>query len=105
MFVLACDLRFAPRKNTVLGRWKVGVGVVPGDGPMARILVADDLDGPRAEQYAYVNRLIADARHPTAGDRRVLAGRDARPIPFNPYATGACHARQHRDPFVPGKLS
>jgi enoyl-CoA hydratase/carnithine racemase len=24
------------------------------------ILVADDLNGPRAEQYGYVNRLIAD---------------------------------------------
>ena len=24
------------------------------------LLVADDLDGPRAEQYGYVNRLIAD---------------------------------------------
>jgi len=47
--------------------------VVPGGGPMARLsrlvgrgraleilLVADDLDGPRAEQYGYVNRVIAD---------------------------------------------
>ena len=46
----------------------------PG-GPMARLsrlvgrgraleilLVADDLDGPRAEQYGYVNRVIADDR-------------------------------------------
>src|SRR5436189_64543 len=24
------------------------------------LLIADDLDGPRAEQYGYVNRLIAD---------------------------------------------
>ena len=52
---------------------EVGVGVVPGGGPMARLshlvgrgraleilLVADDLDGPRAEQCGYVNRLIAD---------------------------------------------
>ena len=72
-FVLACDLRFASRENTLLGQWEVGVGVVPGGGPMARLsrlvgrgraleilLVADDLDGPRAEQYGYVNRLIAD---------------------------------------------
>jgi enoyl-CoA hydratase/carnithine racemase len=72
-FVLACDLRFASRENTVLGQWEVGIGVVPGGGPMARLprlvgrgraleilLVADDLDGPRAEQYGYVNRLIAD---------------------------------------------
>ncbi len=71
--MLACDLRFASRENTLLGQWEVGVGVVPGGGPMARLsrlvgrgraleilLVADDLDGPRAEQYGYVNRLIAD---------------------------------------------
>ncbi len=74
-FVLACDLRFASRENTLLGQWEVGVGVVPGGGPMARLsrmvgrgraleilLLADDLDGPRAEQYGYVNRLISDDR-------------------------------------------
>jgi enoyl-CoA hydratase/carnithine racemase len=72
-FVLACDLRFASRENAVLGQFEVGTGVVPGGGPMARLsrlvgrgraleilLVADDLDGPRAEQYGYVNRVIAD---------------------------------------------
>ena len=74
-FVLACDLRFASRENTLLGQFEVGIGVVPGGGPMARLprlvgrgraleilLVADDLDGPRAEQYGYVNRVIADDR-------------------------------------------
>jgi enoyl-CoA hydratase/carnithine racemase len=74
-FVLACDLRFASRENTLLGQWEVGIGVIPGGGPMARLsrlvgrgraleilLVADDLDGPRAEQYGYVNRVIADER-------------------------------------------
>ena len=74
-FVLACDMRFASRENTVLGQFEVGSGVVPGGGPMARLarlagrgraleilLVADDLDGPRAEQYGYVNRAIADDR-------------------------------------------
>jgi enoyl-CoA hydratase/carnithine racemase len=72
-FVLACDLRFASRENTLLGQFEVGIGVVPGGGPMARLarlvgrgraleilLVADDFDGPRAEQYGYVNRLVAD---------------------------------------------
>jgi enoyl-CoA hydratase/carnithine racemase len=72
-FVLACDLRFGSRENTLLGQFEVGTGVVPGGGPMARLsrlvgrgraleilLVADDVDGPRAEQYGYVNRLIAD---------------------------------------------
>jgi enoyl-CoA hydratase/carnithine racemase len=72
-FVLACDLRFASRENTLLGQFEVGTGVVPGGGPTARLprlvgrgraleilLVADDFDGPRAELYGYVNRVIAD---------------------------------------------
>jgi enoyl-CoA hydratase/carnithine racemase len=74
-FALACDLRFASREKTLLGQFEVGIGVVPGGGPMARLarlvgrgrsleilLVADDLDGPRAERYGCVNRLIADDR-------------------------------------------
>ena len=74
-FALACDLRFASRENARLGHSEVGAGVGPGGGPMARLsrlvgrgraleilLVADDLDGPRAEQYGYVNRAIADDR-------------------------------------------
>jgi enoyl-CoA hydratase/carnithine racemase len=74
-FVLACDLRFASRENTILGQFEVGIGVPPGGGPMARLprlvgrgraleilLVADDLDGPRAERYGYVNRAIDDDR-------------------------------------------
>src|SRR6478735_2765874 len=55
-FVMACDLRFASRENTLLGQFGVGIGVVPGGGPTARLvrlvgrgraleilLVADDL--------------------------------------------------------------
>src|SRR3954470_11745632 len=74
-FVLACDLRFASRENAVLGQFEVGTGVVPGGGPAARLprlvgrgraleilLVGDDLDGPRAAQYGYVNRVIDDDR-------------------------------------------
>jgi enoyl-CoA hydratase/carnithine racemase len=72
-FVLACDMRFASHENTLLGQFEVGTGLVPGGGPMARLsrlvgrgraleilLVADDFDGPRAAQYGYVNRTVAD---------------------------------------------
>src|SRR5271154_1245089 len=88
-FVLACDLRFASRENTLLGQFEVGTGVVPGGGPMARLarlvgrgraleilLVADDFDGPRAERYGYVNRLIADAE--LDGEVEAIAARLAR---------------------------
>jgi enoyl-CoA hydratase/carnithine racemase len=72
-FALAADLRFASRENALIGQFEVGAGFVPGGGPTARLprlvgrgralevlLVADDLDGPRAELYGYVNRTIAD---------------------------------------------
>ena len=72
-FVLACDLRFASRENASFGQFYVSSSVIAGGGPMARLsrlvgraraleilLVADDLDGPRAERYGFVNRAIAD---------------------------------------------
>jgi enoyl-CoA hydratase/carnithine racemase len=72
-FVLACDLRFASRENSRLGRFEVETELVSPGGPIARLprlvgrgraleilLVGDDLDGPRAELYGYVNRAIAD---------------------------------------------
>jgi enoyl-CoA hydratase/carnithine racemase len=81
-FVLACDLRFASRENTLLGHVEIGAGAVLRGGPTARLsrlagrgralellLVADDLDGPRAEQYGYVNRVIADDRLDAEVDR------------------------------------
>ncbi|MGS0685158.1 enoyl-CoA hydratase/isomerase family protein [Nakamurella sp. GG22] len=72
-FVLACDLRFASRENTLLGRFELGVGATTGGlASLSRLvgraraleilLLTDDLDGPRAERYGYVNRLIADDR-------------------------------------------
>ena len=36
-FVLACDIRFASREKAVLGQFEVGIGAVPGGGPMARL--------------------------------------------------------------------
>lgn len=72
-FALACDMRFASREKAVLGQFEVGVGAVPGGGPMARlpgligrgralevVLGADDFDGELAERYGYVNRALPD---------------------------------------------
>ena len=88
-FALACDLRFASRENAVLGHFEVGAGLVPGGGPMARLsrlvgrgraleilLVADDFDGTRSEQYGYVNRAIAD--HELDAEVDAIASRLAR---------------------------
>src|ERR1700736_4527343 len=73
-FVLACDMRFASRENTLLGQPEVGVGLHPGGGGAERlpylvgrgraleiILGANDFDGDTAERYGYVNRALPDA--------------------------------------------
>jgi enoyl-CoA hydratase/carnithine racemase len=73
-FVLACDMRFASRENTLLGQPEVGVGVHPGGGGAERlphlvgrgraleiVLGANDFDGDTAERYGYVNRSLPDA--------------------------------------------
>src|SRR6202163_3664888 len=36
-FILACDMRFASRENTLLGQPEVGVGVNPGGGATERL--------------------------------------------------------------------
>lgn len=72
-FVLACDMRFASRENTLLGHPEVGVGLHPGGGGTERlpplvgrgrafeiVLGADDFDGDTAAQYGYVNRALPD---------------------------------------------
>lgn len=71
-FVLATDIRFAS-ENAVLGQFEVGVGAVPGGGPMARLgrlvgrgraleilLGGDDIPASLAAEYGYVNRVIPD---------------------------------------------
>jgi len=71
---LACDMSFASREKAILSQWEVGVGLVPGGGPMARLprlmgrgralevlLGADDIKGDLAELYGYVNRSLPDA--------------------------------------------
>ena len=74
-FALACDLRFASRERARLGQFEIGVGAVPGGGPMARlsrmvgrgraleiVLSGDDFPGELAERYGYVNRAFPDAQ-------------------------------------------
>src|SRR5256712_11364432 len=95
-FVLACDMRFASRENTLLGQPEVGVGLHPGGGGTERlphlvgrgraleiILGANDFDGDTAERYGYVNRALpgaeldgfvdALARRIASFDRRAIA--------------------------------
>jgi len=71
---LACDMSFASREKALLSQWEVGVGMVAGGGPMARLpqligrnralevlLGSEDLRADQAEAYGYVNRALPDA--------------------------------------------
>ena len=71
---LACDMSFASREKAILSQWEVGVGMVAGGGPMARLprligrnralevlLGSDDIGGDLAQAYGYVNRSLPDA--------------------------------------------
>ncbi len=71
---LACEMSFASREKAILSQWAVGVGMVAGGGPMARLprqigraralevlLGSDDIRGDLAEAYGYVNRSLPDA--------------------------------------------
>jgi enoyl-CoA hydratase/carnithine racemase len=94
-FVLACDMRFASRENTLLGQPEVGVGVNPGGGGTERlpllvgrgraleiVLGANDFDGDTAERYGYVNRALPDMELDSFVDvlARRIASFDRRPI-------------------------
>src|SRR5882762_3726080 len=70
---LACDMAFISRERGLLSQWEVGVGMVAGGGPMARLprqmgrqralevlLSSDDIGGDLAESYGYVNRSLPD---------------------------------------------
>jgi len=94
-FVLACDMRFASRENTVLAQVEVGSGVHPGGGGTERlphlvgrgraleiIIGSDDFDGETAERYGYVNRAVPDATLDEFVDKlaRRIATFDRRPM-------------------------
>jgi enoyl-CoA hydratase/carnithine racemase len=70
---LACDMSFASREKTIISQWEVGVGMVAGGGPMARLpeligrnralevlLSSEDLRADQAEAYGYINRALPD---------------------------------------------
>jgi enoyl-CoA hydratase/carnithine racemase len=71
---LACDMSFASREKTIISQWEVGVGMVAGGGPMARLprligrnralevlLSSEDIGAEQAEAYGYINRALPDA--------------------------------------------
>ena len=71
---LASDMTFVSREKAVLSQWEVGIGLVAGGGPMARLprlmgrgralevlLSSDDIGGDLAAAYGYVNRSLADS--------------------------------------------
>jgi enoyl-CoA hydratase/carnithine racemase len=71
---LACDMSFASREKAIISQWEVGVGMVAGGGPMARLprligrnralevlLSSEDLRADQAEAYGYINRALPDA--------------------------------------------
>jgi enoyl-CoA hydratase/carnithine racemase len=71
---LACDMSFASREKAIFSQWEVGVSLVAGGGPMARLprlmgrnralevlLSSEDIRGEQAEAYGYVNRALPDA--------------------------------------------
>jgi enoyl-CoA hydratase/carnithine racemase len=71
---LACDMSFASLEKTIISQWEVGVGMVAGGGPMARLpqligrnralevlLSSEDLKADQAEAYGYINRALPDA--------------------------------------------
>jgi enoyl-CoA hydratase/carnithine racemase len=71
---LACDMSFASLEKGLLSQWEVGVGMVAGGGPMARLprligrgralevlLSSDDIRADEAERLGYVNRALPDA--------------------------------------------
>jgi enoyl-CoA hydratase/carnithine racemase len=93
---LACDMAFASREKTIISQWEVGVGMVAGGGPMARLprligrnramevlLSSRDIRGDQAEAYGYVNRVLPDAELDDYVD--ALATRIAR---FDKWAIG-----------------
>jgi enoyl-CoA hydratase/carnithine racemase len=70
-FVLACDMRFAARENSLFGQIEAAFGLLPGGGgagylvrligrgrALEVLLGADDYDAVLAERYGWINRAV-----------------------------------------------
>ena len=102
---LACDMSFASREKAIISQWEVGVGMVAGGGPMARLpqligrnralevlLSSEDIRAEQAEAYGYINRALPDADLDAFVE--ALATRIAK---FDKWAIGSDQApRQHQ---------
>lgn len=71
---LSCDMAYASQEKAIISQWEVGVGMVAGGGPMARLpqligrnramevlLTSEDIRANQAEAYGYINRALPDA--------------------------------------------
>ncbi|WP_223276708.1 enoyl-CoA hydratase/isomerase family protein [Sphingomonas daechungensis] len=89
--ILACDMTFASREKAIISQWEVGVGMVAGGGPMARLpaligrnralqvlLSSDDFRADQAEAFGYINHSLPDAELEAYVDRlaKRIAGFD-----------------------------
>src|SRR5437868_15487124 len=92
-------MSFASREKALFSQWEVGVGLVAGGGPMARLprvmgrgralevlLSADDIRGADAELLGYVDRARPDGALDNPVD--ALATRHA-PLDKSPIANTA----------------
>jgi enoyl-CoA hydratase/carnithine racemase len=121
-FVLACDMRFASRQNSIFGNPEVGVGLVPGGGAMEWlprlvgrsraleiVLTGDDFDADIAERYGWVNRTLDDDKLDSFVDNLVrrLASFDREPLAvakaqINRFGTPtAAELQSSNDTFFP----
>jgi enoyl-CoA hydratase/carnithine racemase len=79
--LLACDMGFVSKEKAIISQWEVGVGMVAGGGPMARLptligrnramevlMSSEDIRGEQAEAYGYVNRALPDVELDTHVD-------------------------------------